>query len=91
MKIRTVGQKLMNFGTSLGHKINQAEDTIGGCTLYMHRPHANPDGCTDPAVCQTIDLPRVSAADFVAAWTLRVSIGCRGVGKRRRSARRPRS
>ena len=48
---------------SLGHKINQAEDTIGGCTLYMHRPHANPDGCTDPAVCQTIDLPRVSAAE----------------------------
>lgn len=45
---------------SLGHDINQTEDTIGGCTLFMHRPSANPDGCTDPAVCQTIDLPRVS-------------------------------
>ena len=29
MKIRTVGQKLMNFGTSLGHKINKGVRSLG--------------------------------------------------------------
>ena len=53
----------MFVAESLGHKVNQAEDTIGGCTLHMHRPSTNPDGCTDAAQCQTVDLPRVPASE----------------------------
>ena len=29
MKLRTVGQKIMNFGTSLGHKINKGVRSLG--------------------------------------------------------------
>ena len=52
---------------SLGHKVNQAEDTIGGCTLWMHRPSVNPEGCTN-----TLHCPRVhqSAPEHSALGSL---------------------
>mmetsp|Transcript_118764 Transcript_118764/g.298696 ORF Transcript_118764/g.298696 Transcript_118764/m.298696 type:complete len:466 (+) Transcript_118764:61-1458(+) len=29
---------------SLGHKVQQQEDTIGGCSVFIHRPSINPSG-----------------------------------------------
>ena len=31
--------------SSLGREVQIEEDTIGGCSLYAHRPSANPEGC----------------------------------------------
>jgi len=47
---------------SLGDEVMQEEDTIGGCTLQMHRPSYNPEACGDPEMCQPIDLPRVNSS-----------------------------
>lgn len=51
---------------SKNHKVNQQEDTIGGCSLYAHRPSANAHGrhCSAAnASCQLVDGSRVVAED----------------------------
>jgi hypothetical protein len=48
---------------SLGHQVNQAEDTIGGCTLWMHRPSINPQGPCHRDNCRLIDMPRVPSTE----------------------------
>ena len=48
---------------SLGRPVLIGEDTIGGCTLYMHRPSVNPEACdttADDASCELVDGYRVN-------------------------------
>ena len=48
---------------SLGRPVLIGEDTIGGCTLYMHRPSVNPEACdtaADNATCELVDGFRVN-------------------------------
>ena len=54
--------------TSLGHEVNIGEDTIGGCTLYMHRPSATPEQYDATVAAANgfavADNPRVNASDM---------------------------
>lgn len=48
---------------SLGRPVLIGEDTLGGCTLWTHRPSANPEACDSTAVgatCQLVDVARVN-------------------------------
>lgn len=48
---------------SLGKKVIQEEDTIGGCTIDRHLPSTNPEACKDRAKCQPVNtFPRVNAS-----------------------------
>lgn len=59
---------------SLGRPVVIAEDTIGGCTLHVHRPSANPEACPtgdDARRCQPVRNVRVGRA---AACTVDSSV-----------------
>jgi len=48
---------------SLGKKVIQEEDTIGGCTIDRHLPSNNPEACSDFSKCRPVDdFPRVNAS-----------------------------
>lgn len=48
---------------SFGLKVRQAEDTIGGCTLYMHRPSMNSESTCENGGCRVVNLTRISAQE----------------------------
>ena len=50
---------------SMGQPVLIGEDTIGGCSLYMHRPSVNAEACDVAAAtpaCQLVDNLRVNAS-----------------------------
>jgi len=51
---------------SLGRKVQQEEDTIGGCSVYMHRPSVNPQGRVCHALeehCRVANTSHISPTD----------------------------
>ena len=63
---------------SMGRAVLTAEDTLGGCTVYTHRPSRNPEACDvevgsngddddDDNKCQLIDTYRVGANRYCSA------------------------
>lgn len=62
---------------SLGERVVVAEDTIGGCTLWMHRPSLNPEGCTNTLHCQPVANARVGANE---SCTVSAAIAAPAVG-----------
>ena len=61
---RTVaGRALGDVVKKLGESVLIGEDTIGGCTLWMHRPSLNPEGCSDGLQCQVVGNARVNASE----------------------------
>ena len=55
---------------SLGRQVQVAEDTIGGCTLHVHRPSINPESCPTashgvgtPPKCKLVRTTRVDVRE----------------------------
>lgn len=73
---------------SLGRCVDVGEDTIGGCTLYAHRPSLNPDGCA-PCDCGKSACPAGSDPTrcFVEPWRAQCSCSCELVVRRGLDAR----